>query len=102
MEGNNVKAMSEALAEIVFITMKVGMSIKADVACGIIAAKAKHALKTPPRNCDVGTAEEQDNRMDVYCQSRKCEICPLWDNANNGVRCEFTWAQMQYEEGGAK
>ena len=62
------------------------------------------ALAAPPRNCDVGTAEEQDNRMDVYCQTRKCESCPLWDNVNNGVRCEFAWAQMPYEaeEGGTE
>ena len=61
------------------------------------------ALSEPPRNCDVGTAEEQDKRMTLYCQTRKCESCPLWDNVNNGVRCEFTWAQMPYEaeEGGA-
>ena len=63
-----------------------------------------YALSLPLRNCDVGTAEEQDNRMDIYCQTRKCESCQLWDNVNNGVRCEFTWAQLPYEakEGGAK
>ena len=62
----------------------------------------KAALSKPPRNCDVGSAEEQDDRMTLYCQTSKCETCPLWDNVNNGVRCEFTWAQMPYEKGATK
>jgi len=52
----------------------------------------------PVRNCDVGTAEEQDNRMVLYCKTRKCESCPLWDDLTNGVSCEFAWAQMPYSE----
>lgn len=56
MEANNMvanmAAMREALSEIVLLTVKAGRSISCDVACGIIASKAKHALKQPPRNCD--------------------------------------------------
>lgn len=48
----NAAAMREALSEIVLLTVKAGRSISCDVACGIIASKAKHALKQPPRNCD--------------------------------------------------
>ena len=57
----------------------------------------------PPRNCDVGTAEEQDTRhskwcrhygidgdMEVACASQDCSLCVL------------RWAQMPYEEGDAK
>lgn len=49
----NAAAMREALCAIVMLTMKVGYSIHGDVACGIIASKAKHALSSPARNCDL-------------------------------------------------
>ena len=68
----------------------------------------KVALSTPARNCDVGTAEEQAKRLDAFCDShghgfdgQKCysyENCPFISID----RCELTWAQMPYEEGGAK
>ena len=45
-------AMRDALGDIVMLTMKVGYTIHGDVACGIIASKAKHALSAPARNCD--------------------------------------------------
>ena len=49
----NAVALREALCDIVMLTMKVGYSIHGDVACGIIASKAKHALSAPARNCDL-------------------------------------------------
>lgn len=63
----------------------------------------KTALSKPPRNCDVGTAEEQAKRMDAYCASHgerigcswRCDNCPLCSID----RCELVWAQMPYEEG---
>lgn len=91
MEGNN-KAMREALSEIVLLTAKAGKSIGYDVACGIIASIAKHALKQPSRNCDVGTAEEQEER---YKASTDDVYHTL--TLTNALR----WAQMPYE-GGAK
>lgn len=48
----NIVAMHDALCEIVLLTIKAGRLISCDVACGIIASEAKHALKQPPRNCD--------------------------------------------------
>lgn len=60
------------------------------------------ALAAPPRNCDVGTAEEQLERMDAaYCSKRLCAKgkCPLF---KPGLDCSLIWAQMPYEEGGAK
>ena len=66
-----------------------------------IIEKCDSGLSLPLLNCNVGTADEQDSRMTHYCQTRKCNDCPLWDNVNNGVRCEFTWSQMPYEKGGA-
>ena len=54
---------------------------------------AEAALAEPPRNCDVGTVDEQTERFvnfaRLYSQS---EV----------VRFAINWAQMPYEEGGEK
>ena len=62
------------------------------------------ALSSSPRNCDVGTAEEQYARVLAFCKRHKvgfrCVDCPV-----NGVlakNCALMWAQMPYEEGGAE
>lgn len=58
----------------------------------------------PLRNCDVGTAEEQSARFDAHCRKNMgCFTCPLREK-DGGVpkHCELAWAQMPYEEGGAK
>lgn len=103
MEGNQQK-MREALYDIVMLTMKVWYSIHGDVACGIIASKAKHALSALPRQCDVGTAEEQAQRFAKFCKKSSmsgfgalayCAYdCPCRESAD----CKFAWAQMPYEE----
>lgn len=103
MEANK-KALREALCDIVMLTMKVGHSIRGDVACGIIASKAKHALKQPPRNCDVGSVAEQKERFKDFCKEGKlsridlgayCAYdCPCRDSYD----CKLEWAQMPYEE----
>lgn len=109
----NIANLREALYNIVMLTMKVGYSIRGDVACGIIASKAKRALAAPPRNCDVGTAEEQSERFENFCLrhigcaeetgGRHCVGCPLEKASRNITqKCELYWAQMPYEEGGAK
>ena len=71
--------------------------------------KAKSALSVPPRNCDVGTAKEQDERFDAFCVARNgwsCTGCPDavgGFTVANGIReCALVWAQMPYEEGGVK
>lgn len=56
------------------------------------------ALSSPPRNCDVGTAEEQAERFDRWCDRKSIKDC--W-----GVgcrKCIIAWSQMPYEEGGAE
>lgn len=70
--------------------------------------KAKAALAAPPRNCDVGTAEEQWDRFSKHCRSHdfcsNCPVKPLW-NFEKGRKpsCGLLWAQMPYEaEGGAR
>ena len=66
--------------------------------------KVAEELKKSLRNCDVGTAEEQYARVRAFCKRHKvgfrCVDCPV-----NGVlpkNCALIWAQMPYEEGGAK
>lgn len=63
------------------------------------------ALAKPPRQCDVGTAEDQNDRFNLYCDehgrycdgSPKCNDCPLLKQMmTNGGKCEFIWAQMPY------
>ena len=65
---------------------------------------AEAALDEPPRNCDVGTAEEQYARVLAFCKRHKvgfrCVDCPV-----NGVfpkNCALIWSQMPYEDGGEK
>lgn len=67
--------------------------------------------KFPPRNCDVGTAEEQVARRHAYCyrmmeqNNHCCGPCPCYKFVNGEVQsCTLLWAQMPYEaeEGGAK
>ena len=71
--------------------------------------KIRAALAAPPRNCDVGTAEEQGERQKAYCRKHftpdklggNCRKCPLKNR--RGWSCQLAWAQMPYaEEGGAK
>lgn len=90
----------EALCDIVMLTMKVGYSIHGDVACGIIASKAKRALAAPPRNCDVGTAEEWQARHCAWCRKHGID----GDNKMSCIHpdmscdlCALRWAQMPYE-----
>lgn len=71
---------------------------------------AKAALAEPIKNCEVGTAEEQEKRFHDFCrarhllrmeESRYCAYkCPL----EGDTCCELQWAQMPYveKEGGAK
>lgn len=74
---------------------------------------AQAALAEPPRNCDVGTEEEQKRMFKEYCgkhydltKHRGCEGCPARNYiAGWGVPyCQLRWEQLPYEaeEGGAK
>lgn len=63
------------------------------------------ALSKPARNCDMGTAEEQEERFKHYCGQHysacdvdaECFRCPL---SSEKTSCEFAWAQLPYEERG--
>lgn len=118
MEANNTKAMREALenftryeesdiCQLEYIAKK--MIDRCEYGGGIIQAiagsirDAKSAIVEPPRNCDVGTAEEQEVRFRNYCwnhsskdKNMECQ-CPI--DAEGKAGCKLTWAQMPYEEG---
>lgn len=74
-------------------------SLRDDFIKAVIIARA--ALSTLPRNCDVGTAEEQSERFEKFCVGQDCgRTCPLSDDYY--YRCEFAWGQLPYEEGDEK
>ena len=56
------------------------------------------ALSEPRRNCDVGSAKEQNARYEHYCfthrtMERCCQDCPIKDEPC----CELAWAQLPYD-----
>lgn len=72
--------------------------------------RLKAAIEKSPRNCDVGTAEEQTQRYRRFCTAHKyvgsdfsnmCRgfgknRCPFFSSRTKS-QCEFAWAQMPYE-----
>ena len=66
-----------------------------------IARKVNAALAEPVKNCELGTAEEQAERLHRFCISQDCATCPCNIGKADG-RCEFAWMQMPYDEGGSK
>ena len=99
MEGNNMAAMREALEflrdqELFLLECNVRHCIGLTVfcleqTCKIMRGVIEEALSAPPRNCDVGTAEEQDARFVKWRYSN-----PL--RAELGLDA-LAWAQMPYE-----
>ena len=77
-------------------------------ACKPIYDIARAALSLPRKNCEVGTAREQAERMAGFChaqyakrekiESHICSACPLLDSAD----CVLEWGQMPDKEGGAE
>lgn len=70
--------------------------------------KVDAALAAPPRNCEVGTAEEQARRFNDYChkQGNSCSVgrskgaCLMFKG--HKVDCAIVWSRSPYEKGGAK
>lgn len=63
----------------------------------------------PKRNCDVGTVEDQSQRFEAFCDANKyvgddgTNWCLTTCPCHHGIiDCGVAWAQMPYEEGGAK
>jgi hypothetical protein len=63
----------------------------------ILLGDIKAALAEPLRNCDVGTAEEQESRFIDFCHGHGCKSCQLFKIPGE---CEFHWAHMPYEKEG--
>lgn len=58
----------------------------------------------PRRNCDIGTAEEQLDRWQAFCNKfdDDCTGCLCEGFGCSFAHCYSKWAQMPYEEGEAK
>lgn len=54
----------------------------------------KKALSAHPRNCDVGTDEEQAKRHKRFCDGKGMKYC--W--GRGCFRCFAAWEQMPYEK----
>ena len=68
----------------------------------VVVRRCNYSLTKPPRNCDVGTAEEQAERYMKFCKNYpKCIGCPCVGRMQYH-QCEFAWSQMPYQEGGAE
>lgn len=50
------------------------------------------ALAAPPRNCDVGTAAEQEERLYKFCENQPCSTCRL--KGATYRECALIWAQL--------
>ena len=118
MADGNIAAMREAIGKALWCLNWMDentddKSIKDHLAKPIELLTA--ALAAPPRNCDVGTAEEQYERYDNFaCRYNPCsfrgdvrcaEDCPvhkkLTREGHGELLCQLEWAQMPYEaEGG--
>lgn len=102
MEGNQMK-MREALVKIRDIIMGGGFDGRSPAH---IVNICDAALSEPPRQCDVGTAEEQSDRFASLCDSYSgCSQCPVksrWNFANgHKPSCGVLFAHAPYkaEEG---
>lgn len=106
-ERGDCAKLREALEKVIEIANKEWDASRETSAMWEIWEICKAALAAPARNCDVGTAEEQAQRFDAFCDAHKyvgddganwcSRTCPCYNHINCGVN----WAQMPYE-GGAK
>ena len=73
--------------------------------------KTRAALAAPPRNCDVGTLTEHQQRFRDFCEKMQhtdkacCGGCPIVKLRMNGTidnSCELAWAQMPYKDPNTK
>lgn len=63
------------------------------------------ALAVPLRNCDVGSADEQTERHESFCDKQcmlSCRECPFYKPMITDIECFSQWAQSPYQEGETK
>lgn len=69
-----------------------------------VIRQIKAALSAPPRNCDIGTAEEQEKRFDVFVRDRRGDLicmdrCPVRHGVDFGaINCVLAWGQKPYDK----
>ena len=94
----NAAAMREALKEIDRVVWDKKRHTKEETEAHRLATEA---ITVPPRQCDVGTPEEQSERMEkaVCSKHHGCVRCPLRKAKYSD--CSLGWAQTPYaaEEG---
>lgn len=96
MEANNIAAMREALEFVhdKLLTWNYTDKATAKMAVAVVDRCSK-ALAKPPRQCDVGTDEEQMKRQyDTMCNTTNA--CP--DSDWSCRKCFAQWAQSPYSE----
>ena len=103
MKANNMVAMREALeyASRVLAKWRQDAPFSAWNEYGEAIDKCHAALAKPPRQCDVGNAEEQAKRLREFCKNhrdgiRRCSKCPV--ERIFPKDCTLAWAQMPYDE----
>ena len=94
MEASNIKVIREALEIAEYLRCAKGLFNE--------SKQMTTALSAPPRNCDVGTTDEQVERFQWFCDTRPCDGCTLKNKVNETLDCAIHWAQMPYEEGELK
>ena len=106
MEANNMAAMREALEDVLEkIDRWRTDGVMEHWQYSQLFDIANAALSAPPRQCDVGTTEEQTKRMRNNCNKYKpsCKGCKHVTDLQK-ENCWLAWAQMPYEaqEGAGK
>lgn len=99
MEANNNAALRDALEQVKNAHHTDDESewfdIEADDGTGRpLICVVENALESPPRQCDVGTADEQYKRHCAYCKKNKDFACaPVMCR-----KCYADWSQTPYVE----
>lgn len=122
-EGGNAAAMREALVQCeLFLgnvskhghpTLNPGDKCTACDGVDELRGMVVRALSKPPRQCDVGTPEEQAKRFNDFCSTHTCNKCVVYDKMahsfNDGIperafSCRLVFSQLPYEaeEGATK
>jgi len=57
----------------------------------------REALGVKPRNCDIGTPEEQTARFKEWCGKRDCSECPFKE-CEHVSDCQAGWEKIPVEE----
>ena len=108
MEASNVKTTRNALESVRNWCINRLVNAPYQVTIEGLLSFVNIALSKPPRNCDVGTADEQAKRFHSFCEKFQSRIqgmcsplCPCID-CGDVCHCMTKWSQMPYKEGVAK